>query len=240
MGLIPQTKCSRCDRSYSGLRSRCPYCGARRSSKGKRATDTDNATWKLIIGIVLIVVLIAAVIVILVTSLSGDANTPADNDNKGQGFSHGDGANNMEGKDPTGENNGEGNGEGEDGSDPGNSGENNGDDDDNNTQDPPEDNTPTTPVSPLAQSITVKTQYGGAATDHTLKVAEECRFDATILPTDCTSVPVWTSSDERVASVVPKDATGMSATVTAISRGSATITVTVDGLSTSFVIRCNG
>ena len=233
MGLIPQTKCSRCDRTYSGLRSRCPYCGARRSSKGKRATDTDNATWKLIIGIVLIVVLIAAVIVILVTSLSGDANTPGDNDNKGQDFSHNEGATNLPGKDPDGE----GDGDGED--EPGSTGDPDDKEGEGETN-PPEDNTPTTPVSPLAQSITVKTQYNQAASDHTLKVAEECRFDATILPTDCTSVPVWTSSDERVASVVPKDATGMSATVTAISRGSATITVTVDGLSTSFIIRCNG
>lgn len=68
MGLIPQVKCGRCDRTYSGLRSRCPYCGAHRHKKGKRVSDGDNATWKLIIGILLIVVLIAAVIVILVTS----------------------------------------------------------------------------------------------------------------------------------------------------------------------------
>ena len=72
MGLIPQVKCGRCDRTYSGLRSRCPYCGAHRHKKGKRVSDGDNATWKLIIGILLIVVLIAAVIVILVTSPKGD------------------------------------------------------------------------------------------------------------------------------------------------------------------------
>ena len=68
MGLIPQVKCGRCDRTYSGLRSRCPYCGAHRHKRGKRTTDGDNATWKLIIGVLLIVILIAAVIVILVTS----------------------------------------------------------------------------------------------------------------------------------------------------------------------------
>ncbi len=72
MSLIPQVKCGRCDRTYSGLRSRCPYCGAHRHKKGKRVSDGDNATWKLIIGILLIVVLIAAVIVILVTGSSDD------------------------------------------------------------------------------------------------------------------------------------------------------------------------
>ncbi len=80
MGLIPQVKCGRCDRTYSGLRSRCPYCGAHRHKKGKRVTDSDNATWKLIIGVLLIVVLIAAVIVILVTG-SGEAD-PDDGDEK--------------------------------------------------------------------------------------------------------------------------------------------------------------
>lgn len=72
MSLIPEVKCGRCDRTYSGLRSRCPYCGAHRHKKGKRVSDGDNATWKLIIGILLIVVLIAAVIVILVTGSSGE------------------------------------------------------------------------------------------------------------------------------------------------------------------------
>ncbi len=72
MSLIPQVKCGRCDRTYSGLRSRCPYCGAHRHKKGKRVSDGDNATWKLIIGILLIVVLIAAVVVILVTGSTDD------------------------------------------------------------------------------------------------------------------------------------------------------------------------
>lgn len=71
MGLIPQAKCSRCDRRYSGLRGRCPYCGARRSKKGKRVSNADNSLWKLVIGIVLLLVLIAAVVVLLITTLKG-------------------------------------------------------------------------------------------------------------------------------------------------------------------------
>ena len=76
MGLIPQAKCSRCDRIYSGLRTRCPYCGARRRKKGKRTEDTDTAPWKMIIGGLLMLVLIAAVIVLLVNTFS--AEEPAD------------------------------------------------------------------------------------------------------------------------------------------------------------------
>lgn len=81
MGLIPQTKCSRCDRRYSGLRGRCPYCGARRSRKGKRVAQVDNSVWKLVIGIVLMVALIAAVVILLITTLGkGETPTPPENE----------------------------------------------------------------------------------------------------------------------------------------------------------------
>lgn len=77
MGIISEVKCSRCDRRYSGLRSRCPYCGARRSSRGKRAPNGDNSTWKLVIGILLLLVLIVAVIVLIFTSLADKDHTPS-------------------------------------------------------------------------------------------------------------------------------------------------------------------
>ena len=86
---MAEFKCSRCDRRYSSFRSRCPFCGTRRRKIGKRVSDSDNATWKLVIGILLLVILVAAVIILLVTSLSGRDNetepsvTPS--------FSHGDG-----------------------------------------------------------------------------------------------------------------------------------------------------
>lgn len=76
MGFVPQVKCSRCDRRYSGLRTRCPYCGARRSRKGKRAAQADNSVWKLVIGIVLMVVLIAAVVILLITTDKGESSPP--------------------------------------------------------------------------------------------------------------------------------------------------------------------
>ncbi len=98
MGLIPQTKCSRCDRTYSGLRSRCPYCGAHRGRRGKRVSDGNNATWKLIIGILLIVVLITAVVVILVTG--ANEKTPPDGNPSGSGTPSID---HEQGKNPTGD-----------------------------------------------------------------------------------------------------------------------------------------
>ncbi len=67
MSLIPEVKCSRCDRMYPGLRARCPYCGARRSEKGKRAAD-ESSLWKMIIGIALLAILLIAIIVLIATS----------------------------------------------------------------------------------------------------------------------------------------------------------------------------
>lgn len=69
MAVISEVKCSRCDRRYSGFRSRCPYCGARRNKRGKRAEDTENAKAKLIIGVILLVVLIGATMVLIFTNI---------------------------------------------------------------------------------------------------------------------------------------------------------------------------
>ncbi len=81
MGVISEVKCSRCDRRYSGFRGRCPYCGARRSKRGKRAEDTENAKAKLIIGVILLVVLIGATMVLIFTNIpespSDAAETPS-------------------------------------------------------------------------------------------------------------------------------------------------------------------
>ncbi len=75
MSVISEVKCGRCDRKYSGFRSRCPYCGARRSKRGKHADEADNAKAKLVIGIVLLVVLIGAVMVLIITSLPNPDET---------------------------------------------------------------------------------------------------------------------------------------------------------------------
>ena len=69
MAVISDVKCGRCDRRYSGFRSRCPYCGARRNKRGKRADEAENAKAKMIIGIALLVVLIGAAMVLIFTSL---------------------------------------------------------------------------------------------------------------------------------------------------------------------------
>ncbi|MGM9522148.1 MAG: Ig-like domain-containing protein [Oscillospiraceae bacterium] len=215
MGLIPQAKCSRCDRKYSGLRSRCPYCGARRRKKGKRVSDTDNATWKLIIGIILVVVLIAAVVVILVTSLSGSNEEEANNNpDVGSGFSSNEGVNSITG----------GNSEHEGVEDPGT--------DPNGGSDP--DGEPTSDPEPDIETVAIYTAYGSQTTDFTVHIGGSEQLSCRYTPEDIEATPVWESSDESVFVVLQ---TGK---VTAVGRGIATLTVTVNGVSTECIVRVNG
>ncbi|MCF0120620.1 MAG: hypothetical protein HUJ65_03185 [Oscillospiraceae bacterium] len=83
MSLIPDIKCARCGRTYPGVRSRCPYCGARRATRGKHAEENDNTRGKMLIGLLLVVILVVAVIILAITS-SGvkDDKKPDKNNDK--------------------------------------------------------------------------------------------------------------------------------------------------------------
>lgn len=219
MAIISEVKCPRCDKRFSGLRLRCPYCGARRGSSGKHASENDNSKGKLIIGILLLVILIVAVVVLVVTSTKDadkdlDAN-PTGSDDVGP-------------SDP------------EDGivTVPGN----------NDDYTPP----PTTDdgviddgpgVSAAIQSIVL--QYNGrdiqreessGKQDFMMSVGEDIQLTAKITPTPAEDEVVdvsWESSNESVFMVVK---TGK---VTAIGKGTATLTVTVGGVSTECIVRVN-
>lgn len=73
MGLFGDVKCGRCDRRYSAIRGRCPYCGAR-----KRAGKNDRGAGRgrLIAGLVILAVIIIAVVVLILISLKPDDPTP--------------------------------------------------------------------------------------------------------------------------------------------------------------------
>ena len=79
MALINEIKCARCDRKYSGVRSRCPYCGARRIGRGKYSEDSDNAKGKMLISVLIMAVFtVAAGILLFTTPVDADAQNPAD------------------------------------------------------------------------------------------------------------------------------------------------------------------
>ena len=71
MAVVSEVKCRRCDKRYSSMRSRCPYCGARRSAHGKHANGPENNKIKTIIGLLLLLVLVVAVIVMLTRANNG-------------------------------------------------------------------------------------------------------------------------------------------------------------------------
>ncbi len=64
MSIIPEAKCSRCDRKFSALRTRCPYCGARRNVAGKRSAD-EGSVWRMVVGLSLLAILLIAIIVMI-------------------------------------------------------------------------------------------------------------------------------------------------------------------------------
>jgi len=79
MALVNEIKCARCDRKYSGVRSRCPYCGARRIGRGKYSEDSDNAKGKMLISILIMAVFtVGAGILLFTTPVDADAQNPAD------------------------------------------------------------------------------------------------------------------------------------------------------------------
>lgn len=85
MGIIPRITCRRCGRIYSGIRSRCPYCGTSRVTQSERTptpTPGENPAtqagrraaaqnkWQLIFAGILVVAIILAVIVLVSTTLN--------------------------------------------------------------------------------------------------------------------------------------------------------------------------
>jgi len=74
MGLFGEVKCGRCDRRYSAIRRRCPYCGARRRT-GK--SDRGSGRGQMIAGLVILAIIIIAVVVLIVMSLRSKGPAPS-------------------------------------------------------------------------------------------------------------------------------------------------------------------
>ena len=234
MGIISEVKCPRCDRHYSGLRSRCPYCGARRNQRGKRSSDGDNNMWKFVIGLLILLILIVAVIVLVVSSLSEkNENKPDDSETSGDVNMSEDGVTNLEGSDEnSGENSGETSGENSGETSGENSGETSGETSGENSGD-----TPTVAV----ESFVITYQgseiaYAGIDTDYEISMS---RGDVLTLgyattPSDATVAEgqaVWSSSDTNSVVVL------QSGEITVVGEESATVTLTIGTLSKTVYIR---
>jgi len=211
MALIADVKCGRCDKNYSALRTRCPYCGARRGSAGKHAGDRDNLKGKVIVGTVFLVIILAAVAVLLVSSIKDGANQP-------------------EPIDPT----------------PNVVGE-----DDVHSVENPEYTPPPVietppPATPVPTLESVRLIFGGGEVardpdsgnyDFSIKVGETLTFKVKLNPEGIEGVkPVWSSADTTIFDVVP-DVDGLSAKVTGFKVANSKLTITIDGIEITAIVR---
>ncbi|MGE4483633.1 MAG: Ig domain-containing protein [Oscillospiraceae bacterium] len=211
MGIISEVKCSRCDRRFSGLRGRCPYCGARRGKNGKRVADGDNSMWKLIVGVLILLVLIAAVIVLIMSTLKDKdvvtSTTTTDTQTiTSTGDLEGEGVNSVEGDTTT------------------NTGTVTGTETDTDTS-------TQTNTAVSVEKVTIT--YGGSETvDFTIKTTDPpLTLKCVTVPADAEEPVIWESSDENVFVVLQ---TGK---VTAIGKGDATLTVTCGDATAECIVR---
>ena len=90
MAIIPEITCRRCGSRYSGLRNRCPKCGAPRMNQPTRVPPTTasatpdtaagerysmNIRWQVIFAAVLVLAVILAVIVLILSGRSGKSTS---------------------------------------------------------------------------------------------------------------------------------------------------------------------
>lgn len=174
MSVIPKITCRRCGREYSGLRSRCPYCGTNRKKSAERIplrTSSTNAgtpaaehaavntKWQLLFGGILLIAVVAAVIVLITVSLNAEKNPSAS-------------------VDPT---------------PPATV----------SSAAPVATPTPTPTPTPSVTSVTI-TFLGSKRTEFAAKVGDEVQLSTTVYPTGTDQTVTWSSKDESVAKVSDK------------------------------------
>lgn len=201
MGLFHEIKCGKCDRRYSSIRSRCPYCGARKKRSGSAVGGSGggNNQTQQIIGIAILIIIIIAVVVLVASSLKNKDKDP----------------------DPSPSNSISGGSEGVESVEGSATPE---------ITPPPPTATPTppppTPTPVVINSIILNRE------DFTMsRIGETWNLQPTISPTGSDVVIEWRSTDPSVASV---DETG---TVTAVNRGTATVTATVGDVVAECIVR---
>jgi predicted nucleic acid-binding Zn-ribbon protein len=210
MGIISEVKCGRCDRRYSGFRSRCPYCGARRNKRGKHANDSDNAKAKLVIGTLLMLVLIAAAMVLIISSLPPDNEPEVNNTASPEA---------TDSAEPTYND--------DDGvvEEPGTSA----------SIEPSPEETESPDVSEIPVESVQITYAGKEVTDFTLAhLGDYENLKYKTVPAETTAEPEWKCSDESVIMFVENE-TGVK--VTAVGSGVATLTLTIGGKSAECIVR---
>ena len=214
MSVISEIKCSKCDRMYSGLRSKCPYCGVRRISRGKYSEDGENSSGKILIAILIMAVFVVATGVLLFTTeveeipdetvLSEDEMDPDD------------GLVSLESEitvpEPI-------------------------------ELEEEEEEEPEEPLEALTlRSISVLYRgnqliQGSEGREFSFRVGESLSLTARVEPLGIEADIIWASSDRAIFEVTPTDTSGTEAVVRAIGRGTGRLTVTVGELTETVIVR---
>ena len=210
MGIISEVKCARCDRKYSGVRSRCPYCGARRIGRGKFSEEGDNSKGKMLIGVLIMSVLVVATGVLLFTTpAQGDGDNT--NINATQTPSIPDEEANSKTTTSI----------------------------DVPPSAPPTISTPTSPALPPEPEIrTVEIRYSGnLRTEFTVRIDEKVPLTVWYDPPGAEGEILWSTSNRSFFDVVATDLEGRRATVTGVGVGTGTLTVSVGGVTAECTVR---
>ena len=227
MGLFSDVKCGRCDRRYSGLKARCPYCGARRGKRGKHAKDYDNSKGRIIIGLILMIVLIVAVIIVISTSMpaaQSDVDEAGENQDQTDQNTVGDsdGVVNIPGigaVDDTGAEETEGDGTTEGDTDPEDAVGTDGDE---------------AGVGTAVNELYITNQWSeDPQTDFTANVGDVIQFGYVSEPEFEDPEVLWETSDDNVFVVL------QTGEFTAIGAGSATLSLTVNGKTIELFVIVN-
>ena len=210
MSIVAEIKCARCDRKYSGVRSRCPYCGARRIGRGKYSEDSDNSRGKMLISVIIMGLLVVTSAVLLFTTPIPDAeglsppspsptlNMPDESDNVS-----------VPGSNPL-----------------------------TPPPSPPDEEIeePTPPPVIEVQTVTI-TYNGRATTDFTEFVGQSVTLGVRVEPIGVQEEVQWLSSNRSVFEVVALNPEGTQARVTPIGVGTATLTASVGGVEAESIVR---
>ena len=237
MSVVSEIKCARCDRKYSGVRSRCPYCGARRIGRGKYSGEDDNTKGKMLLSILIMAVLVVAVGVLVYTSPAREGGTgPAVAGTNGNGPGLDEGGTLIVG---------------------GNENDNDDDDDDDDNGTNGGDYVPNGDVEtrpPELERVEIRRYREGRTPvalqagpdgipDATMSVGE--RLDLVLVAhpagVDLSELEIeWTSNNTAAFGVTPVSGEPGRATLRATGRAArSTMTVTVDGHEFTMIVRVN-
>ena len=199
MNIVPNTTCRRCHRQYPAFRSRCPYCGTKKTKTVRTAVpETDSAVpstpaaksaaeavnMQMLLGAVLLLAVIILTIVVVSVNINKDVGAQQEIQNQIEAEAE-------------------------------------------ITPPAPPTPTPSPQPSPAPQVTNVSIAWDGRpgyeynGSGFWGSVGQTYQMKVTWFPQEVLSIPEWTSSDEEVATV---DDTGL---ITLVGEGDATVTVKV-------------